>query len=143
VISFVNVDTTVPSSNESCQSPLHGEHQIPLISDCCSNAKKSEELTEDLCVANKSTEDSVNKNSEHIIKTNNEESFITVNKSATLPSFGSTDTTNKSYNYSHDQIAIRSKPPVTVKSRDKSLKKNKVNDDCLDGLRTEMENNSG
>lgn len=143
VMSVVSVDTTVPSPNKSCQSPSHGEHQIPLISDCCSNMKKSEELTNDLSVANKSTEDSVNKNSEDIIKTNNEESFITVNKSATLPSSGSTDTINKSYNYSRDQIAVRSNAPDIVKSRDKALKKNKVNDDCLDDLKTEMEKNSG
>lgn len=143
VMSLVSVDTTVPSSNKSCQSPLHGEHQVSLISDCCSNMKKSKELTNDLSVANKNTEESVNKNSEDIIKTNNEESFITVNKSATLPSSGSTDTINKSYNYSHGQIAGRSNAPAIVKSRDKPLKKSKVNDDCLDDLRTTMEKNSG
>ncbi|PNF17853.1 hypothetical protein B7P43_G02224, partial [Cryptotermes secundus] len=142
VMSLVSVDTTVPSSNKSRQSPLHGEHQVSLISDCCSNMKKSKELTNDLSVANKSTEESVNKTSEDIIKTNNKESFITVNKSATLPSSGSTDTINKSYNYSHDQIAGRSNAPAIVKSRDKPLKKNKINDDCLDHLRTEMEKNS-
>jgi hypothetical protein len=139
----LSVDTTVPSSNENSQSPFHGEHQILINSDCSSNTKKSEEVTDYVSVGNKSTEDSANKSSEVIIETSKEESFVTVNKSATLPSSGSTDNINKSYNYYHDQIAVRSNVPDTVKGKNKPLKKIKINCDCLDDLKTEMDESSG
>jgi hypothetical protein len=121
------MSATAPSSNKSSHSPLHAEHRMLITSDCSNNITKSEELTEELIVGNNITEDC----------------FVTVNKSATLPSFGSTDTINRSYNYSHDQIAIRSNVQDTLKSRNKPQKRNEVIDDCLDGLRTGMEEDSG
>jgi hypothetical protein len=133
----LSLDTIVPSSNENSQSPLHGEHNILIISDCSRNTNKSEELTEYICVGNKNTEGSVNKS-----KTSEEESFVTVNKSASLPS-GSTDTINKSDNCSHDWISVRSNAPDTVKSSDNPLKKNEINYDCLDGFKAQMEESSG
>lgn len=142
VVSVVNVNTTVPSSNERSQSSLHREHQFSLISNYHSNRKNSEETPEDVCTIDKNTEDSINKISEDIIGTNNEKPFITVNKSDTLPSSGSIDTVNDSYNNSHHHIPISPKAQV-MKIIGKLVKKTGVNDDCLDSLRIKMENKSG
>lgn len=143
VVSVVSMNTTVPSCYESCQPSLLGEHQPSLTSNYNSNRVNAKESTEYISAISKSVEVSVMKIGEDKIRTSTEESFTTLKKSEALPSSGSTDDIDKSYNNSHSQTAVGSKAPFVAKIKTNPLKKSGVNEECLDGMRIKMENNSG
>lgn len=143
VVSVVSMNTTVPSCDESCQPSLHGEHQLSLTSNYYSNTIDSKESTEYVRAMSKGGEVSVMKSGEDKIKTITEESFTTLKKSEALPSSGSSDDSDKSYNNSYSQTAVGSKTPFVAKIKTNPLKKSGVNEECLDGMRIKMENNSG
>jgi hypothetical protein len=143
VVSVVSMNTTVPSCDESCQPSLCGEHQLTLTSNYCCNTINSKESTEYVSDVTKGVEVSVMKSDEDTIKTSTEESFTTLKNSETLPSSGSTDDGDKSYNDSYSQTPAGSKAPFLGKIKINPLKKSGVNEECLDGIRIKMENNSG
>jgi hypothetical protein len=137
------MNTTVPSCDESCQPSLHGEHQLFLTSNYYSNTINSKEAIEYVSGISKGAEVSIMKSGEDKIKTSTEESFTTFKKSESLPSSGSTDDIDKSYNNSYSQTAVGSKAPSVAKIKTNPLKKSGVNEECLDDMRIKMENNSG
>jgi hypothetical protein len=143
VVSVVSMNTTVPSCDESCQPSLHGGHQLSLTSNCYSNIIHSEEATEYVSAIDRSAEVSVMKIGEDANETRTEESFTMLKTSDTWPSSGSTDEINKSCNNSYSQTAVASKVPFVAKIKTKPLKKSGANEECLDGMRIKMENNSG
>jgi PKD repeat protein len=137
------MNTTVPSCDESCQPSLHGEHQLTLTSNYCCNTINSKESTEYVSDISKGDEVSVMKSDEDTIKTSTEESFKTLKNSETLPSSGSMDGSDKSYNNSYSQTPAGSKAPFLAEIKSNPLKKSGVNEECLDGMRIKMENISG
>ena len=143
VVSVVSMNTTVPSCDESCQPSLHGEHQLSLTSNYYNNTINSKESTEYVSAISKGVKVSVMKSGEDTIKTSTEESFTTLKKSEALPSSGSSDDIDKSYNNSYSQAAVGSKAPFVAKIKTKPLKKSAVNEECLDGMRIKLEYNSG
>ena len=143
MVSVVSMNTTVPSCDESCQPSLHGEHQLSLTSNYYSNTINSKESTEYISAITKGGEVSVVKSSEDKIKTSTEESFTTLKKSETLPSSGSTDDNDKSYNNYYSQTAVGSKSPFVAKIKTNPLKESGVIEECLDGMRIKMGKSSG
>jgi hypothetical protein len=143
VVPVVSMNTTVPSCDESCQPSLHGKHQLSLTLNCCINTINSEESTEYVSFSDQGVEVSVMKCGEDTIETNTEESFTALKKSNTLPSSGSRDVINKSYNNSYSQTAVGSKTTFVEKIKDEPVSKSAVNEECLDGLGIKMDKNSG
>jgi len=139
VMSVVSMNNTVPSCDESCQPSLHGEHQLSLTSNYYSNTINSKESTEYVSVISKDGEVSVMKCGEDKFKQCTGESFTTLKKSETMPSSGSTDDSDNSYS----KTAVGSKASFVAKIKTNPLKKSGVNEECLDGMRIKMENNSG
>jgi hypothetical protein len=143
VVSVVSMNTTVPSCDEGCQPSLHGEHQLSLTSNYYYNTINSKDSTEYVSDISKGVKVSVMKSDEDTIKTNTEESLTTLKNSETLPSSGSTDDSDKSYNNSYSQTPAGSKAPFVAKIKTNPPKKSGVNEECLEGMRIKMENNSG
>lgn len=143
VVSVVSMNTTVPSCDDNCQPSLHGEHQLSLTSNYYSNTINSKESTENVSAISKGGEVSVMKCGEDKFKPSTGESFTTLKKSEAMPSSGSTDDSDKSCNNSYSQTAVGSKASFVEKIKTNPLKKSGVNEECLDGMRIKMENNSG
>ncbi|PSN46126.1 hypothetical protein C0J52_12063 [Blattella germanica] len=127
-LSVITVNTAVPSSQESCQSPLHSIQQHSMnsvdhnISKTPENPSKSYSTDFIIVEANNV----------------NDVSSITISKSDTLPS-DSADMKTKSSNIPYNQLSFSSQVPVVVKVKAKSVKKN---DDFLDSFREKLENSS-
>jgi len=143
VVSVVSMNTTVPSCDESCQPSLHGEHQLSLTSNYYNNTINSKESTEYVSAISEGGEVSVMKCGEDKFKPSTGESFTTLNKCEAMPSSGSTDDSDKSFNNSYSQTAVGSKASFVAKIETNPLKKSGINEECLDGMRIKMENNSG
>ncbi|KAJ4433506.1 hypothetical protein ANN_15815 [Periplaneta americana] len=126
-VSVVSINTAVPSSNESCQSSFHTDHQDFSDSKHSSNITSPIGTSEDI---SKSFVNSVDHSSENynlinsgnLIETVNEDSFITTNKRDKLPS-ESMDTINKLSDIFQQQNVINPQVPVVVKVQGKSLTK--------------------
>ena len=116
-LSVISVNTTVPSFQESCQSPLYTVSQEKSVAPIGSEGNNT-------IVTDSTNEDSISSLG---------------SESGNLPCFGGAHLTDVSRNNPLNQF-FSSQVPVIVKVKGKPLKRNALNDDFLDSFEEKLEN---